>query len=232
MADTLRWCGKTLQVSAQQVCSFEDLAISAGVKTKTQSQDGVERVQEDGLNAASITLTVRLSRALGVDVSAEVSDWMGMLRAKRTGNIVLGGRDLFGVPFMLTDVEVSNVRMAPDGSLSYAEAALTFKECIVPGASYGGSGGGGYDDGGGSRTVSTKSKKSSTTSSSASEGNFFERAIAEAKSRLESSGGTASNLGGVSGYSASVTKTISNVVALAKQATTITSKKSVVKTQK
>ena len=229
MADTLSWCGKTLRVSAQQINSFENLAISAGVKTKTESQDGVDRVQEDGLNAVSITLTVRLARSLGVDVYAEVSEWMRMLREKRTGNLVVGGRDLFGVPFMLTDAQVSSVRMAPDGTMTYAEAALTFKECIVPSASSSGGGGGEvYDDGGG-QAVSTKSKKSSTTKSSAGDSNFFERAISKAKSALGASGGTGSNLGGVSGYSASVTKAISNVVASAKKASTVSSTKNTVK---
>lgn len=230
MADTLSWCGKTLHVSAQQVCSFEDLAISAGVKTKTQTQDGVERVQEDGLSAASITFTVRLARALGVDVNAEVGDWMSLLRAKRTGNLVIGGRDLLGVPFMLTDVQVSNMRMASDGTMTGADAELTFKECIVPGASNAasGGGGGGDDGGGGGSSVSTKSKKSSTTANAADDTNLFDRAIAEAKSRLEAAGGTASNLGGVSGYSSSVTKAISNVVAIAKQSTTVSARKSVV----
>lgn len=238
MAETLSFCGKTLRVNAQEVASFENLALSASLKTKTQSQDGVERVQCDALDAASVTLTVRLSRALGVDVYAEVSDWLRMVREKHSGNLVIGGRDLFGVAFLLTQANVSGVRYAANGEMSYAEVALTFRESVIARASSGGGSGGDSYSGGGGSSVSTKSQKSPTTSGTM---NFFDRIVSTIKnasgntssSETPNSSQPVSNLGGVSGYSVNVTssatsaatKRIKEVTSNAKKAFSVSVKK-------
>lgn len=229
MAQTLSFCGKTLEVNAQQVKSFDKLSISAGVKTKTQTQDGVERTTQDGAQAVSISLTVRYSHALGADVYAEVSDWLRMLRSKQTGNLILAGKDILGVPFLLTKADVSSIRYTADMSaMTYAEVALTFIESVISRASSSG-GGDDYGGGGGSGSgkSSTKASKSQTTSQTT--GTLFDKIKSTFLDAAQKSGVTGtSNLGGVQGYNVNVTPAVKSVAAVtsaAKKAQSVTSRK-------
>lgn len=161
--DMLTWNGKSLKVSPSVVNMFEKLSISSSVKTKAVDKDGVHTVEADGTEAAKYTFTIKLNRQLGVDVYAEVNEWMTLMRENKKSHLLIAGRDLFGTNFMLTSCQTSNVRIAPGGQWSYAELSLTFQESYYEAA--GTSSGGGSSGGGGSGSSSSGKKKDKSEAS-------------------------------------------------------------------
>ena len=158
--DMLTWNAKTLRVTQSVINMFEKLAISGSIKTKSVDQNGVHRVDADGYNPAKISFSVKLSRAMGVDVYAEVAEWMGYLRKGAKSRLLIAGRDIFGAHFLLTECTTANTRISPGGVWTYTELSLSFQECYYQETVQAASGGGSSAGGGGSSGSSGKKKGS------------------------------------------------------------------------
>lgn len=211
----LTWGGKTISVSPTKVYSFDDLEIECSLKTKDSDQSGIHKAESDGLEAASYSVSLPIDARLGVDVQSETRSWMSLMRSATKSNLQITGRDIFGVPFMLTKCEAKDVRLTGNGAWLKAVLELEFEEAAVVVASSGGS-----SSGGSSSKKSSKSSSSKATSYKAGDDvDVISMAAPKASSSSSSNGNLSGALGGFVSY---VTSAIKSVVSTAKSNTTST----------
>lgn len=164
----LTWYGKSVGITAKAAQMLSDLSISSTRRTKENDQDGIHKAEDDGLEPVQFTLTIGLDARLGVDVFNEVKNWMYHHRSNHQSKLLITGRDLFGVYFMLSDVSTANTRITSTGIWLHTDITLTFKEAVGgKSAASTSSGNGGGSSG---KSSSSKGASSGTTSGSTNSG--------------------------------------------------------------
>ena len=134
MAEIARWNGHIFEVSSSVVRSFSELTIKGSCETE-QNEDGDKVESRKGSLPAEVTLTINLHASVGVDVRNEAMSYVDQAAAGSSDYIYVGGYKLVPHRMMLTEANVSEVSIAPDGRWVSASVTITLKQCQVDGGS-------------------------------------------------------------------------------------------------
>ena len=166
----LTWNGKSVGVSAKAVQMLNELSISSSRRTAESDQGGVHKAQDDGLEPAQFMITIGLDARLGIDVFGEVQTWFNYHRTNKQSKVLITGRDLFGVNFMISDIVTENTKINAAGVWIHTDITLTFKESVSGKAESGTGGSAAATSGGNSSSSSSNGSSSSSTSGSSTSG--------------------------------------------------------------
>lgn len=162
MAEIARWNERSFIVSPNLIRSFQDLTIKGSSATEDKTTGKQNYVTRKNGQATEIGMTVMLSALTGSDVKTEALEFVRAARLGETGYFYLNGEKLVTCQLMLTSANVSETKIAPNGTWVSCRIALTFKQCSKYDAEESGSSSKGSSSGSNSRP---SSKKSSTDSS-------------------------------------------------------------------
>lgn len=130
MAAHIEWNGHAIGGLADgAIQAYSNLSISFGTKTKAKDGNDVLYIGRQGYNAAKVEVTLEPRAALGQDVEEVITSFKNDNRSGVLSRLLLGGRDLFGADFLLTDVDVSAIQSQPKtGRMTGAKVKLTWQE--------------------------------------------------------------------------------------------------------
>lgn len=204
-----------------KIYSFSDLELGGSVKTKDVKVGNVNKAEWDGLEAASYSCSVPLDASLGVDVQKEVKRWMQHMRKGTRSNLLIGGQDIFGVPFLLKKCEAKKVRLAGNGTWLRATLELDFEETTAAtaasstgGSSVSGSGGNGGNSSGGSKSSVSTTTRLPMTGASAKSTSIIAAHHASGNSAYAKNSSDSSSLSGAIGGYEAVKSVISSAKAV------------------
>lgn len=129
---------KTLEVSANKILTFDDFELTGDLDASSEEaskKKPATTVKGPGL--LKISLTVKLSASLGVNVQSEIDSWLGLKDSAVAYPFILCGKAVSLNSFLLksgsaTDYVVTKVAGAP--YLTAASLKLEFEEYLPPGA--------------------------------------------------------------------------------------------------
>ena len=126
MSIMARWHTKTWGVSPDQVKVLADLTISRKLKAdKNTSLEHAPATNERGYELMPVSFSMDLYRVAGVDVRAEMDDWMGLIGQK--AYLYLDNKK-FGAYLQLKDVKVSNILLDDYGRMLGAKLTCSMEE--------------------------------------------------------------------------------------------------------
>ena len=130
MAAHIEWNGHAIGGLADgAIQAYSNLSISFGTKTKAKDGNDVLYIGRQGYNAAKVEVTLEPRAALGQNVEEVITSFKNDNRSGALSRLLLGGRDLFGADFLLTDVDVSAIQSQPKtGRMTGAKVKLTWQE--------------------------------------------------------------------------------------------------------
>lgn len=182
MAEIARWNGHIFEISHSLVRSFSELTIKGSCETE-QNEDGDKVESRKGSLPAEITLTINLHASVGVDVRNEAMSYVDQAAWGSSDYIYVGGYKLVPHRMMLTEANVTEVSIAPNGRWVAASVSLTLKQCQVdggssstPGSVAGSAANVGFEPS--KQTVNSGSAASSSSSSSSSSQSHLQEAQA------------------------------------------------------
>ena len=160
---------------------FEKLVVKASCETEEQETDGQQYVKRKAGKPLEATLTVSLSAYLGCDVREEAYDFLNDARSGAKDYFYVGSGKLDTCQLMLTDADMEDIEIAPDGTWTSCSVKLILKQCSKndessEAASSGDSSDSGGDDGGEDETTSSKKASVKTTSASTAKATTTETA--------------------------------------------------------
>ena len=109
------WHGRTFEVSPVKVSPVKDLATAFELDEETNTK-----------NAQSVTFSVTVLQALGVDVMTEIDAWGNLVGT--VDALYIGGKQFGPRNMKLNNVTPSNILLDADGRMLSADLAFTFKE--------------------------------------------------------------------------------------------------------
>ena len=130
MAAHIAWNGHSIGgLGKGAIVSYKDFSISFSTKTKAKDGNGVLYVGRQGYDAAQAQVTLDLRASLGQDVPGIIETFKRDNRNGVCAHLFIGGKDLFGSNFLLTEVSISSAKFQPlTGAMISAEVKLTWKE--------------------------------------------------------------------------------------------------------
>lgn len=128
MAEIGRWNEHKFIVSPEVIRSFIDLQIKGSAETKDKKKSKQQYVKRKSGKPVEITLTVKLTAALGCDVKAEALAFVNDAKAGKKGYFYLAGKKLVTCKVMLTDATVKETEILPGGEWVRADVTLTMKQ--------------------------------------------------------------------------------------------------------
>lgn len=160
-----KWGGKTFEVSASTVKSFKDLSYGIDLETEDKESNHQKYATKKNRKARTVSVKMPLMHSLGVNVRTETEWWMEQANTFAEDYFYLADtgaamKKLFECKMMLTKVAVSDVDMAPNGTMLHAMLALTFTQSALLDGEQA-TGGDGGDGGGGEGSGGSGSKKAS-----------------------------------------------------------------------
>lgn len=171
-----RWHRHKFIVSPKYIYSFDNLQVKASCELLGKEDSTQGYVSRKGGNPTEVTLTVRMSAQLGVNVRNEVSCLGYDAYYGKRDYFYIGNSKITPELLMLTEAHAKNIEIAADGKTWVsADVDLTFKACqsydnVASSGSTSGSTGSytgstGYSGYTGSSKVSTQSSAPATTKS-------------------------------------------------------------------
>lgn len=194
------WAGKTLEVSGSKIEGFDTLSYYAEAVTEDKEKSDQQYKAFKLAGARTINVTVLLRSALGVDVKAEIDDWMKLLEDGKKAKFYVSGTAITDAEFILTTVRCDQVQLTPGGKWKCADMTLEFSQTGSGGSSSGSS------SSGSSSSSSSGSKKTSSSSGSKSSGSSAKKTSTTTSSSKTSS--TTSSTTGIIAKAAEAAKTI------------------------
>ena len=189
------WAGKTLEVSGSKIEGFDTLSYYAEAVTEDKEKSDQQYKAFKLAGARTINVTVLLRSALGVDVKAEIDDWMKLLEDGKKAKFYVAGVAISSAEYILTSVRCDQVLIGASGTWKSADMALEFAQTGSGGSSSSSSSSG--SSSGSKKTGSSSSSSSKKTSSSSG-----------SKSTGGSSGSKSSSTTGIISKAAEAAKTI------------------------
>lgn len=160
------WAGKTLEVSGSKIEGFDTLSYYAEAVTEDKEKSDQQYKAFKLAGARTINVTVLLRSALGVDVKAEIDDWMKLLEDGKKAKFYVAGVAISSEEYILTSVRCDQVLISASGKWKSADMALEFAQTGAGGSSSSSSSSGGSSSS--SSSSGSGSKKTGTSSSSKS----------------------------------------------------------------
>lgn len=123
------WNGFNFEVSPTAVRGFTGLTIKGGSETEDKVSDKQKYVQRTNSAITEIALNIYLNAYLGCSVRDEALKFIGAAMDGATNYFYVGGKKLVTYKLMLTNAEVTETEIAPDGTWIACKIALTMKQC-------------------------------------------------------------------------------------------------------
>lgn len=150
--ETGRWNNHVFTVSPQVIRGFTGLTIKGNSETEDKKSGDQQYAARKTGKPAEVTLTVGLSALTGCRVREEALALVEDARAGAKNYFYVGGKKLMTCQMMLTEANVEQVMIAPDGAWVSAQVQMTLRQC------------GGNEGGAGGTSQKKKTKKKSLKS--------------------------------------------------------------------
>lgn len=134
------WNGFEFEVSPTAVRGFTGLTIKGGSETEDKVSDKQKYVQRTNSAITEITLSVYLNAYMGCNVRDEAGSFISAAMEGAQNYFYVGGKKLVTYKLMLTNAEVTETEIAPDGTWIACKIGLTMKQCEKYGSASSGSG--------------------------------------------------------------------------------------------
>lgn len=122
---------KTFNVSSNKILTFNNLSYGESLTVEQQEVIGQKpSTYIKGFSLMTIPLTVELKSTLGVDVQAEIDDWLNMLRAKTKNYFFLGNKPVSRNKFLLTRVDIDGKAILNNGKVQSATLSIELQEYV------------------------------------------------------------------------------------------------------
>ena len=122
---------KTFNVSSNKILTFDRLSYGESLAVEQQEVTGDKpSTYIKGLSLMTIPLTVELKSSLGVDVQAEIDDWLNMLRAQTKNYFFVGNKPVSRNKFLLTRVDVDGKTILNNGKAQSATLSIELQEYV------------------------------------------------------------------------------------------------------
>ena len=126
MSVIAKWRDQLFEVSPTRITALRDLSFGYELNADTaKDAEGAPQTNQRGLKPFSISGSVTLMAAAGVDVRREIAVWRDLVT--KAGYVYLGGKPL-GPIVQLTKVSVSGVQLDDSGQMLTANLGLSFSE--------------------------------------------------------------------------------------------------------
>ena len=124
---------KVFEVSTNKIYTPSDISLSESLSYETQERSGDKpAIYVKALGALSQSLTVKLD-ARWVDVQQEYTWWLVKMRTAVPETLYLGTRAWGAGKALLTQVDLSDIVIAGNGSYLSATLSLSFIEYVAAG---------------------------------------------------------------------------------------------------
>lgn len=123
------WNGFDFEVSPTAVRGFTGLTIKGGSETEDKVSDKQKYVQRTNSAITEIALNVYLNAYMGCNVRDEALKFISTAMEGATNYFYVGGKKLVTYKLMLTNAEITETEIAPNGTWVACKIALTMKQC-------------------------------------------------------------------------------------------------------
>lgn len=128
------FANKVFKVSSNYLYTFDEFTMNGELKIDEQEVDGNKPstyIKGSGLDKVSFNLM--LIKQKSIDVRAEIKDWFKIRDDKTPHNLIIGNSNLSSYKFLLTNVDVSDVKIGAGGKFLKAKVQLQFSEYVRAG---------------------------------------------------------------------------------------------------
>lgn len=138
------WHGFNFEVSPSVVRGFTGLTIKGGSETEDKVSEKQKYVERKNSSVTEISMSVGLNTYLGCNVRDEAIAFIDTAMEGASNYFYVGGKKLVCYKLMLTQAEIAETMIAPNGTWVSCRVNLTFRQCEkngnLPPVSSGGSG--------------------------------------------------------------------------------------------
>lgn len=135
------WNGFEFEVSPTAVRGFTGLTIKGGSETEDKVSDKQKYVQRTNSAITEIALSVYLNAYMGCNVRDEATSFISAAMEGASNYFYVGGKKLVTYKLMLTNAEITETEIAPNGTWIACKIGLTMKQCEKYGSASSGSSG-------------------------------------------------------------------------------------------
>lgn len=128
------FANKVFKVSSNYLYTFDEFTMNGELKIDDQEVDGSKPstyIKGSGLDKVSFNLM--LIKQKSIDVRTEIKDWFKIKDDKTPHNLIIGNSNLSSYKFLLTNVDVSDVKIGAGGEFLKAKVQLQFSEYVRAG---------------------------------------------------------------------------------------------------
>lgn len=123
------WNGFNFEVSPYVVRGFEGLTIKGGTETEDKVAEEQKYVERKNSTTTEISLSIYLNTYLGCSVREEANRFIRSAMDGDANYFYVGNQKLVTYKLMLTQAEVTEVEIAPEGTWVSCKIKLTMKQC-------------------------------------------------------------------------------------------------------
>lgn len=124
---------KVFEVSENKIYTFDDLSVSEGLDIEVQTTEGSKpSIYIKGVKEKTVSFSITLYSRY-VNVEAEIEWWKRELICQTPEYLTIGNRTMSICPFLLTEVNESDVVLSPNGRIIKAKLDLNFTEYVRAG---------------------------------------------------------------------------------------------------
>lgn len=126
-----QWGPKGFLVSPEKIITFDGFSTSIALKSDSANDtSGTAPTNTKGREPQTVSMSINYVRAAGVDPRAQFEEWSALVGQYYPLYI---GDTIFGPEYlMLTKVDLSDLKLATDGSFISAKIAVSFDEYTPP----------------------------------------------------------------------------------------------------
>ena len=127
MQNTAQWGSKVFTTSPTKLVPFDNLSTTFALKQNANNDtSGTPSTNTTGRELQTLRFETFYARATGCDPRAELEEWYSLIGAVDT--LYIGGKQFGPDRLQLQNVEVSDMRLAPNGLFLMARLAITLIE--------------------------------------------------------------------------------------------------------
>ncbi len=123
------WNGFQFEVSPSVVRGFTGLTIKGGSETEDKVSEKQKYVERKNSSVTEIALSVYLNAYMGCNVRDEATSFIAAAMDGVSNYFYVGGKKLVTYKLMLVQAEVTETKIAADGTWIECKIGLTMKQC-------------------------------------------------------------------------------------------------------
>lgn len=128
------FANKVFKVSSNHLYTFDEFTMNSELKIDEQEVDGNKPstyIKGPGLD--KVSLNVSLIKQKNINVRNEIDEWKKIKDSKVPYHLIIGNRNLATYKFLLTNVDVSEIKIGIAGEYLKAKVQLQFSEYVRAG---------------------------------------------------------------------------------------------------